>query len=225
MNYRPYVSLDIETTGLDKNACDIIEIGAILDRGQDIKNAIILPEDQLHLRIIPPNGVFLSAEPFALNLNAKLIRYLAKDCKRDTKEFTDEEGILWVTKAKAAEKFKAFLDLAGVAAGEWDHAFGHPVCYNVEVAGKNASAFDLPFIDNYFSHFRLNTSEVLFWPGIFKLIRRRVIDVGSMYLTDFGFVPSLIQINERLGRQHVLHRAIDDALDVVFAIRNKYNES
>ncbi len=50
----------------------------------------------------------------------------------------------------------------------------------------------------------------------------RAIDVGSLYLSDFGYVPSVSEINKLLDRSPVSHNALEDAWDVVYAIRNKF---
>lgn len=73
-------------------------------------------------------------------------------------------------------------------------------------AGKNAANFDIPFLIE--KGFSLNYSH-------------KIIDVGSMYFDNFGYVPSLSEINKLTGRKQVSHRAFDDALDIVYAIRHK----
>jgi oligoribonuclease (3'-5' exoribonuclease) len=78
------------------------------------------------------------------------------------------------------------------------------------LGGKNISGFDLPILANH--NFNV------------ELFKNRVIDVGSLYLLEFGRVPSLDEINALLGRSSVTHRALDDCFDVVHAIRAKFNK-
>lgn len=73
MNTRtPYVSIDLETTGLDADYCQIIEFGAVIDDW-------VTPVQQLqrfhryvkHERIV--------GEPFALAMNAAILRKIAEE--------------------------------------------------------------------------------------------------------------------------------------------------
>ena len=64
---RPYVSIDIETTGLDWRTCQIIEIGAVID---DFKTAIV---DLPTFRCYVDQGLFYG-EPFALSMHAEIFR-------------------------------------------------------------------------------------------------------------------------------------------------------
>lgn len=77
----------------------------------------------------------------------------------------------------------------------------------VTVAGKNAAGFDIPML-------RANGFDV-------SQFNHRVIDPGSLWLPDFGYVPTLSEINARLGRPAVSHDALDDARDVVAAVTAK----
>lgn len=65
MEYK-YVSIDIETTGLDDNRCQILSVGAIYD---DLES----PLDKLPRYYTPISHLFIVGEPFALNLNAELL--------------------------------------------------------------------------------------------------------------------------------------------------------
>ena len=67
-----YISIDIETTGLDPENNDILSIGAIVE---DSNNP--LPFDQcpkFHVAIIREQ---LTGSPFALNLNKELIESIS----------------------------------------------------------------------------------------------------------------------------------------------------
>jgi len=44
-----------------------------------------------------------------------------------------------------------------------------------------------------------------------------------MYFHAFGYIPSMDEINEHLNRAAVTHNALDDAYDVVHAVREHYN--
>ncbi len=81
----------------------------------------------------------------------------------------------------------------------------------ITLAGKNIGSFDLPILGNHVNDF--NTRRFL----------HRVLDPGSMYSDEFDHVPNLSEINKLTGRSQVSHDALDDAWDVVFAIRRKWN--
>ena len=66
----PYVSIDIETTGLDPETCQILEVGAVFD---DWTKAIgDLPK--FHCYVIHKQIV---GQPYALALNADTLRRIA----------------------------------------------------------------------------------------------------------------------------------------------------
>ena len=78
-------------------------------------------------------------------------------------------------------------------------------------AGKNLQGFDMPILGNPVNAFYL------------KRFNRRSLDPGSMFAEDFDHVPSLGEINKVTGRKAVSHDALDDCMDVVYAIRHKWN--
>ena len=98
------------------------------------------------------------------------------------------------TPSGANSKFNDFIESLGLKR-------------RVTVAGKNAGFFDLPIMQQN---------------GFTFEFKHRIIDVGSMYMTDFGYIPSLDEINKLNNRNVVSHNALDDCWDVVFAIRKKF---
>lgn len=77
-------------------------------------------------------------------------------------------------------------------------------------AGKNLQGFDVPILVNTVNDFNL------------RRFNRRSLDPGSMFAEDFDHVPSLNEINKLTGRKAVSHDALDDCMDVVYAIRYKW---
>lgn len=100
---------------------------------------------------------------------------------------------------QARENFRSFLAAAIEYSGD----------KRLTVAGKNVASFDIPILRNQ------GFSTTLF--------SHRCVDVGSLYLTDFGKVPSLSEINTLTGGSKVTHEALKDAFDVVRAIEFKLN--
>ena len=198
---RPYVSIDLETTGISDKS-HILEIGAIFDDWT-------YPVSELkRIRLPFKWEVFTYAEPYALAMNAKLIQDIAY------------KKIESYSPGEAAKLFVMFLQECHEKTLEFDkkNNLDSALKGKIQFAGKNVSGFDIPKIENWLSEFEH------FRSSYYKTKMHRVIDVGPMYMTDFGYVPNLDQINKLSNphRTEVAHTAIDDATDVILAIRNKF---
>ena len=101
-----YVSIDIETSGLDINTCQILEIGAIVE---DCANR--LPFDQLPKLKLTIDRQSVSGQPYAINMNARIFRLLAAaqdiDDKDERRKFKVQNGI--VSEAEAVDALWNFL--------------------------------------------------------------------------------------------------------------------
>ena len=53
------------------------------------------------------------------------------------------------------------------------------------------------------------------------LKNHRFIDCGDVFFSDFGKNPSFEDINELIGWKPITHDALDDAINVVVALRYK----
>jgi len=114
---RQYLSIDIETTGLDPDTCQILEIGAVLDDWQR-------PVDRLpvyHRLVVHPQ---YRGDAYALALNSKLLKRLAGPQDSD---FRAPDQI--------ADDFRRWLQLQG-----WDGD------KSLTPAGKNFASFDKQFL-------------------------------------------------------------------------------
>lgn len=190
--FKPYVSIDLETTGLSHDS-DILEIAAIFDDGG--------PIDQLRkFHSIIKYDKFKYAEMFAINMNDKLIEEILKG--RSDKPYS------------ALTAFENWL--LGIRESLPKQENGE--LPRLTVAGKNAAGFDVPILAKNYQHYAGTT---LGKHNITENFSHRTLDVGSMYFPDFGENVNLSKINELTGRTQVSHRAMDDAMDVVFAIRHK----
>jgi oligoribonuclease len=174
-----YLSIDIETTGLDPEKHQILEFAAVYD---DLENPIPIEQLPTFSRRIYWDDLIINQ--YCLELHQQLLQEI-NDVVRDTKLGNDITTI-----DQLAGHFGAWL--ARNSSGN-----------NYNVAGKNFAGFDGLFL-----------KKVPDFPPWFY----RVIDVGSMY---FGVVDyRLPSLSDIVGKQ-TKHRAIDDALDVVKAIREK----
>lgn len=198
-----YVSIDLETTGLDWENNQILEFGAVIE---DTNN--ILPMDELptyHAYIKHPGGN-LFGNIFALNLNAGIIEKL-----KNEKLYKDQFNYLKVD--ELADDFLAWLQKQGMEIKENTYKGVTTYSTTINVAGKNFNGFDRHFLDRV--------------PGFSDKVRMRtrVIDPAVLY-TDWNndeTLPSLDTCKQKAGIAGVVtHLAVDDAKDVISVMRKFY---
>lgn len=197
-----YVSLDLETTGLDPLRDQILQLAMVIDDLENPKPLSELPKLNLLIQHDRIEGNCI-----ALDMNASLIKKLAgkeevevgmlvSNMSRISGGFyKDDTGAIVHTNNPVLDflytNFKDDLNLK-----------------KITVAGKNVTGFDIPFLPKTIS----------------SLFSFRAIDVGSMYVypTD-TMVPSMSTCLERAGLPTtVTHYALDDALQVVELIRHYF---
>jgi DNA polymerase III epsilon subunit-like protein len=118
---RPYVSIDIETTGLDPKYCQVLEVGAVIDDW-------VSPLSELkrfhcyvqHERIV--------GEPLALVMNAEILRALAEPHKHPCRTFL-----------KPADVCPTLVNFL------LDSGFIGNINDSILAAGKNFASFDMRF--------------------------------------------------------------------------------
>ncbi len=177
---RPYISLDIETSGLDLQKSHMLQFGLTYDDGKsDIKN---LPT----LNLFVDYKYITYGEPYALKMNSWIFEKIVKG------------GENVVPLDKAIDQMITFIEQ-------------HKGRYRMQIAGKNVGSFDIPILRNHMNETQLNRFN--------NLVQHRTIDVGSIYFSHFGYNPTLDAINKLIGYNAVTHDALDDALNVVYAIR------
>lgn len=118
----PYISIDIETTGLDPDTCQIIEIGAVIEDWvtpiEDLK--------RFHCYVVYDRYV---GEPYALSMHATIFRRIAERNRDINKDFCfcqPEDVVI---------EFEDWLV---------DHGFDLKRAFTP--AGKNFSGFDRQFL-------------------------------------------------------------------------------
>jgi len=190
-----YISLDIETTGLNPETCDVLEVGAYLE---DTANP--LPREELpsfHRYVWKEN---YKGEPFALAMNVNIFKKILDLRKR----WLNNESCSEITTFTGMTScFGSWLDKNGL-----DDRTAKTV-----LAGKNIAGFDIPFMNTFPA-----------WKDCFKF-HHRVIDPGMLYfnpLTD-TVPPDLKECKKRAGLPElVTHEALDDAWDVIQLVRAKF---
>ena len=180
-----YVSIDIETLGLKPNQCDIIEFGAVIDD-------FVSPIEELprfHCYLTKPGDIY-KGEVYAMFMHSKtgIFERIAKR----------EEGFNYIPDDLLDEVFYEWLQDEGFEPNE-----------KAIVAGKNFSAFDLPFL-----------KTIGF--GTKTRLHHRTLDPGSMWVdvVKDNNPPGLEECLKRAGiEKTVEHTAVEDAIDVIKCIR------
>ena len=119
-----YVSLDLETSGLDTSFCQILEIGAVVDDLDKPHNPELVAGDFFHCYVTHPKIV---GQPYALMMNADIIKVIAEGKHQNLK-----------TPDEAADALKKWLQ------------FHFGSSSKVTAAGKNFQGFDKPFLEAQF---------------------------------------------------------------------------
>ncbi len=115
-----YLSIDIETCGLNSETCDVVEIGAVFDD-------FVSPIDQLktfHTYVLPKDGVY-KGEPYALSMHAEIFKRIATKASPYNYAQPEEVVPLLVN----------FLDECGYGPSD-----------KVIPGGKNYQGFDVKFL-------------------------------------------------------------------------------
>lgn len=195
---KSYVSIDIETTGLDPNNDQVLEIAAVIDDNQgDIYMKplfhCVVKHQRLHGSVA---GIAFNSKLIAKINSLELTPYHEfLDWVEGERDWTDWKTLV-LTPSQAAIALAAFLSV---------HFDG-----KATVAGKNFGSFDRCFL------------EAL--PGFPKdKFRHRYIDTGNLWWDPErdGFVlPDSDTVVERAGKTgKTAHLALEDALDTCQAVR------
>ena len=199
---RPYVSIDIETTGLDPSFCQVIEIGAVIDDW----DAPVEELKRFHAYVYHDRIV---GQPYALQMNAAILLKIANAEKAvrgvqpgDVADVT-LDGDRFLRPKAVGRRFSQFLEKNGIVPGK-----------AVLAAGKNFAGFDRPFLDllpdfNVRFHHRVIDPAMLFWvPGV------------------DDEPPATKTCMERAGiAGEVAHTAVEDAIGVIKMVRFAARES
>ena len=200
---RPYLALDIETTGLDVKRVHCLQIGWVIDDGVSPlaelkKGSVIIDVPEIKY-----------GEPYALWLNGWIFDEMIKASRGKP------------TKYPVMDIRNALFELADAIetayrkAAEFDRANGEKP-KKVQIAGKNAGSFDMPIIVNN------GCADESARPIINRLLEyvdHRFIDVGAAFFETFGKNPGFDQINKLIQYKDITHDALDDAMNVVVALR------
>lgn len=223
-----YISIDIETTGLNPLTCNTLSIGAIIE---DTNNPVPYEElPKFHVAILHEE---LQGSPYAINMNRDLIETIVQyqnakdqDEKNDLVQMT---GMQFVKLHEVAQLFHDFLYENGMSANPMSfHEGQHVRNVNgkmlpliglktkpsvITAAGKNFGTFDKLFLE-----------QIPQWNRVVK-IRSRIIDPSILFVDwkNDDQLPSLNECKERANVPGIVtHNALEDAWDVIQTLRTKY---
>ena len=223
-----YLSIDLETTGLEKDRYQILSFGAILEDTEKKLPYAEIPK--FHAAILHNE---ITGSPFAMNMNKKIIEAIVQyqtakdqDEKNDLVQMT---GMQFYHEDKVVEGFFHWLcdnDMytpnplmegqAMVMAGNgkmYPAITSKTKPITINVAGKNFASFDKHFVD------RLPR-----WQQLIR-IRQRMIDPAVIFTdwTNDKALPALYDCKQRAKIQgEVTHDALEDAWDVIQLLRTQY---
>jgi oligoribonuclease len=197
-----YVSIDIETTGLDPQKCQVLQIGAVIEDTNRV-----MPLDQLaKFNCIVEHQEYVG-QPTALAMNSKILKVLG-----DMERLVDKEERVNYRKINnivpvgmVAQSFSMWLIANGFKATETG-------AVKINAAGKNFATFDKLFLQN-----------IIGWTAKIQM-RQRIIDPAILFVDwiNDDSLPNLNSCIRRAGLDgEVSHDALDDAIDVIRVIRAK----
>jgi hypothetical protein len=212
-----YVSIDIETSGLDHEKNCILSIGAIIE---DTEKKLSFDECPKFNAIILQREIVGS--PRALTMNKNIISMIGtylegKDADRLILEKTSSYQFL--EKEDVVKKFYEFLWVNGYGNDVPNHLLvtsridsnSKPITLNV--AGKNFGTFDKLFLQ-----------QLPWWQKLIRT-RQRVLDPAILCVDwkNDDSLPSLTTCKERTNIEGIVtHNALEDAWDVIEVLRKFY---
>jgi hypothetical protein len=196
-----YISIDLETTGLDPNNHQVLEIGAIIEDTNNIKSF----EDSPKFSCIVYQPTIIGA-PYALAMNARILGIIGtyqeflKGIEKDV--YRKLHNILHPN--EVGLYFRRWLDENDIKE------------MRINCAGKNFGSFDKLFLNNL--------------PHMNEYVgfRSRIADPAILYVdweNDLT-LPNLNDCKKRCGiiDTEVSHKAIEDAWDVILCLRPAYTK-
>jgi hypothetical protein len=220
-----YVSVDIETSGLDHEKHKVLSIGAIIE---DTEKKLPYEECPKFNAIVLQNEI--TGSPRAITMNKEIISMIGDYLEGDdeTKQnFNTHSDYSFHKEDEVVKEFYWWLESNGFFQGGYNSGGyvemkdGHmrpminggtkPITINV--AGKNFGTFDKLFLQ-----------ELPWWQKLIRT-RQRVLD-PAILMVDWNndkSLPNLTQCKERAGVTGIVtHNALEDAWDVIAVLRKKY---
>lgn len=220
-----YVSIDIETSGLDNSKNQVLSIGAIIE---DTKKK--LPYDEcpkFHAMIVQKEVV---GSPRALTINSKLLSVMAEylESSGDNRfNMETHSEFMFTTPEDVVKEFYDFLFINGYG---YDIVTGGPEIrrkngYNLPVFGSKVRPITINVAGKNFGTFDKGFLELLPWWKRLVKVRQRIIDPALLFC-DWEIdetLPNLYTCKQRAGVEGIVtHNALEDAWDVIELLRKSY---
>jgi len=221
-----YISIDIETTGLEKDRYQILSIGAILENTEKKLSFEEIPK--FHAAILHNE---ITGSPYALNMNKKIIesvvQYQNAQNQEEKKDLVRVTGMEFYKEDQVVEGFFRWLcdndDMVDFNLSDMrvmaENGKSYPALTSkmkpvfLNIAGKNFASFDKHFLE------RLPR-----WQQVFR-IRQRIIDPSVIFTNwkEDSTLPSLFECKQRAKIDGIVtHDALEDAWDVIQLLRTQY---
>jgi oligoribonuclease len=212
-----YISIDIETSGLDSEKHKVLSIGAIIE---DTEKKLPYDECPKFNAIVLQNEI--TGSPRALTMNKEIIAMIGEylEGTNETRHLMNTHtDYSFYEKDEVVKKFYEFLWVNGYGDAVPNQLLvtskidsnSKPITLNV--AGKNFGTFDKLFLQ-----------ELPWWQKLIRT-RQRVLD-PAILMVDWKndkSLPNLTQCKERADIQGVVtHNALEDAWDVIEVLRKFY---
>jgi len=216
-----YVSIDIETSGLNHDMNHVLSIGAIIE---DTNKKLPYEELPKFNAIVLQNNI--QGSPRAITMNKEIISLMGEylEGSNEVREsLNNSSGYQFYEEEDVIKEFYIFLWSNGFSA--LDSLSAHvngkltpiidsrtkPITLNV--AGKNFGTFDKLFLQ-----------ELPWWQKLIRT-RQRVLDPAILcvdWVNDTS-LPSLTTCKERMNVEGIVtHNALEDAWDVIEILRKFY---
>lgn len=186
-----YACIDIETTGLDRDQCQILELAVVLRDTENMEQPL---EESLSFRTYIRHDWY-EGEPYAIALNARIFKALAdydNGKEVDAMVYTEEEAV---------KSLYEFFGCNGYTPNSNDKI-------SFIAAGKNFGSFDLQFLQRMYG-----------WEDHFR-VRSRSLDPAMLWLReDDNVPPSLKECLYRAGiSKEISHHALEDVYDTIIVL-------
>lgn len=224
-----YYSIDTETTGLDRDQDEVLQIGIVMDDTDwwDANDPSHIPVDQLPYIRINIVRERVSGQPFALQMNARLLLLSDMYNKANPTERDllgrendcvfckpDEASVMvrdWILE----QEHRLYPGITLVQPTMRSAVTGMQIpaknSVTINAAGKNFGDFDKQFL-----------RRMPKWDNR-VIFRSRSLDPAMLYWDGTSDLPSLTQCLEYAGlNDYVSHDAVDDARQVVQVLRAKF---
>lgn len=203
-----YVSIDIETTGLNPEFCQILQVGAVIEDTNNVRSIENLPK----FSCLVEHDKF-AGQVFALSMNAKILEKLAVMETLDKERRTEYRKVNHILSESMVAK-SMFLWLTANGILPQNENLSNSQQIKITAAGKNFGTFDKLFLE-----------KLPAW-SMYIQIKQRIIDPSILFANwqEDEALPSLNTCMKRANlTDQVTHDAVQDAIDVIRVIRRATN--